>query len=72
MSGARVCRHNFLGGCSQPSFCPVSVNRAADFAADGIADAKRVLIAAQGLHNQSRRDPLVPGAGNAQEFAALL
>lgn len=82
MTLARVPGHDPFGGRPEPPFGPVAVNRAADLAADGEADAKRLAAAraaacpgvfrrlAPGLKDETGRHPFMAGAGNAQEFPA--
>lgn len=71
--GHRV--HYIMNHGSQPSSCPVPLNRPADLAAGGIADPDLGLVTGlkrAGLQDNSLRYGLASGPGNREELAALL
>jgi len=82
VTGTRVLWHDPCGRRPEPPPGPVAVNRAADLAADGEADAKRLAAArgaaalgvfrrvAPGLKDETGRHPFMAGASDAQEFPA--
>lgn len=82
MTVARVPGQNLFSGCLEPPPGPVAVNRAADLAADGKPDTKRLSAVigpvspgafrrlAPGLKDETGRHPFMAGAGDTQEFAA--
>ena len=79
-----MARHYLFGRRSKSAPRPVSLDRAADLAADGIAYAKPVVsrlggfpvcfvsIVAPSLQDQAGSGPLLTGGGNAQKLPALL
>ncbi len=78
MTGTRVPGQNLFGRRPEPSFGPVAVDRAADFAADGVSDPKAIFAALvltglllPGLKNEAGRYPFMTGAGDTQKLAAL-
>ena len=79
-----MARHHLFGRRSQPAPGPISLDRAADLAADGISYAKPAVrrlsrfsvrvtpLVSPSLQNQTGSGPLLTGGGNAQKLPALL